>query len=403
MRLGGFALATSRRLDDAGRSLAGAVQRLSSGLRVNGARDDAAGLAIAERLLSRQRGAMVAMRNSHDAMQLVQTADGALGRVNELLQRLRELAVQSANGTLGAGDRALLQKEAAGLVDTIDRIGRSTRFNGTLLLDGSFEKMTLQIGAGADETLVVRKLLDVRAAGLPSTGISYSVNDGIDVSGGDAGAMPVSGLTAMAGGLTVADEDGRAIELGPIAAAKSGSNRLFQVVAAINAKAGETGISAAVEAGSTSGQYKVTLLSDRVIGAGDFGGFSAATTGLDNGSIADGPIRAEPINEVDLRSASAARLALYRYDSAIAEVSKGRARLGAMQARFESVITQLQVQAEAEQAARGRILDADFAAETAQRSRAAIVQQAGVAMLAQANLMPRQVLALLQPRSGAGR
>lgn len=398
---GALALSASRSLDAASTGLARSVQRLSSGLRVNGARDDAAGLAIAERMAARERGSHAAMRNVNDAVSLVQTADAALGQVVGLLQDLRELAVQSANGALADSDRQLLQDAATRMLQGLDSIAGGTKFNGLNLLDGSFEKMALQIGAGDADRLELGRMVDVRAHSLPSTGVAYSVNRGIDTRSGAGGAMPVAGLTAITKGLTVADADNKPVDLGPIAAASSGAQRIDQIVSAINAAAPRTGITATLDSGALPGRVDITFVSDRIIQGGDFGGFSAATTGLDSGSIADGPIRAEPLDEASLLDPASARLAIQRYDKAIAEVLGGRVNLGAMQARFESVLSQLQDTADAEQAARSRILDADFASETAQRARAAMLQQAGMAMLAQANLSPRWVLSLLPPPRGA--
>lgn len=390
-----------RRLDGAQRGMALSIARLSSGLRIQGARDDAAGLAIAERLHAQVRGTGVAIRNANDSISLLQTADGALGRVGELLQRLRELAVQGANASPSASDRALLREEASQLVREIDGIALRTRFNGQPLLDGSFKKLSAQVGADANEVLVVGALVDARPAHLPSLHIAYSINDDIDVSNSAPGppevfgAMPASGLTAIDGGLTVADADGQPIDLGKIAKASSGLQRLGQVVAAINGKTGETGVWATLEAGTTAGHYKVTLIANRNLDAAAFGGFGASVTGLDSGLIASAPIRSEPIDEVDLSTANGAREAIRRYDRAIGQVSQSRAMLGAMQSRFDAAIANLHVSSEQQQAARGRIMDADFAAETAHLARSAILQQAGMAMTAQANQLPAQVLQLL--------
>jgi flagellin len=356
-----------------------------------------------------QRGTAVAARNANDFISLAQATEGVLGQATGMLQRLREIAVQSANGTLQPSDHASLQQEADQLVAEIDRLGKSTQFNGVQLLDGSFEQMTLQIGAGSGDRLKVGKLIDLRATELPTTDVSYSVNDNLFPPALRPTPQPVppvvpplaDSLPAIPGGLTVADADGVPVALGAIGKALTGAQRLGQVAAAINAVSGTTGIWADLSAGTAPGSYKMTLVSNRAIGAGDFGGFSASETGLDSGSIADGPILAEPITEVDLSTSEGARLALPRYDKAIDQVSAARAKLGALQSRFESIVGGLALTDETVQAARGRIVDADYGAEAVERSRSAILQQSGIALMVQANVMPRLVLQLLQaPGSG---
>jgi flagellin len=255
-------------------SLSTSMQRLSSGLRVNSAKDDAAGLAIAERMNAQVRGMNVAMRNANDAISLSQTAEGAIGKIGDALQRMRELAVQSANGSNNEGDRANLDTEFKELQSEVDRLVNGTKFNGTSLFDGSVATFTFQIGANT------------------VTGI-----DTIDIQGTDLTAS-VSGAVS---GLTVGGTDA-------------------------------TGAYAAIDA----------------------------------------------------------------IDVAISQVTTSRALYGAAQNRFETVVTNLQVSAENLTAARSRIMDADFAVETANLSRAQILQQAGNAMVAQANALPQQVLKLLQ-------
>ncbi|MFN7693585.1 MAG: flagellin [Burkholderiales bacterium] len=390
---------SARAVDAAQRELVTAVRRLSSGLRVNSAADDAAGLAISERMLAQLRGNRVAERNAWDGVSLLQTADGALGRVTDMLQRLRELAVQAANGTWTASDLASLSAESKGLINEIDRIGKAAAFNGQLLLDGSFRSLQLQVGANVDQTIRMGPLLDVRAASLPTDGVAFSVNQGIDTRStlpdGSPGAMPVAGLTPIAAGaLTVSDADGQPVALGAIAQATSGAQRLSQVVAAINTKSGQTGISASISRGSGPGIVTVTFASDRAFSDADFGGFSPDTTGI--GSVAPGPLLADPIGSSTLSSLSDAVAAINRYDRAIDQVSASRATVGAMQSRLEAAIAQLQVTQEAQSASVSRILDADMAVESARLSRQQVLQQAGLAMIAQANATDRLVLGLLR-------
>jgi flagellin len=263
-------LNAQRNLTTSQSSLATSMQRLSSGLRVNSAKDDAAGLAIAERMHTQVRGMNVAIRNANDAISLSQTAEGALGKVGDMLQRMRELAVQSANATNGTGDRANLDAEYQQLGTEVVRTLASTKFNGLAIL------------------------------------------------GADAGAQ------------------------------------VFQV----GANAGDT----------------VTVTTTQLDTA-------ASITGATGGNVT---------------TAALAGTALGNIDTALDAINGARATYGAVQNRFESVIANLQVAAENQAAARSRIMDADFAAETANLSRAQILQQAGNAMVAQANQLPQQVLQLLQ-------
>ena len=265
-------LNAQRNLSASQGALSVAMQRLSSGLRVNSAKDDAAGLAIAERMNAQVRGMNVAARNANDGISLAQTAEGALGKIGDAMQRMRELAVQSANGTNNSQDRDNLQSEFQQLNDEVARIVAGTRFNGTVLFDGSSAAFTFQVGAGTDAT----DTLTINTVDLTATVASL-------------GALNISGV--------------------------------------------------------------------------DSTGALAAITALDTGII---------------------------------DTTTARATFGAAQNRFDSVIGSLMVFAENLSAARGRIMDADFAAETAALSRAQILQQAGNAMVAQANQLPQQVLTLLQ-------
>jgi flagellin len=263
-------LNAQRNLTTSQSALATSMQRLSSGLRVNSAKDDAAGLAIAERMNAQVRGMNVAVRNANDAISLSQTAEGALGKVGDMLQRMRELAVQSANATNGTGDRTSLNAEYSQLSAEVVRTLGNAKFNGKAILGADAGSQVFQVGANSGETVTVT------------------------------------------------------------------TTRLDNATSITNATGGNV---------STS---------------------TAASTALGN------------------------------IDTALDAINGERALYGASQNRFESVIGVLQVSAENQAAAAGRIMDADFAAETAALSRAQILQQAGNAMVAQANQLPQQVLQLLQ-------
>ena len=275
-------LNAQRNLSASQSSLMTSMQRLSSGLRVNSAKDDAAGLAIAERMNTQVRGMNVAIRNANDAISLSQTAEGALGKVSDALQRMRELALQSRNASNSSSDKDSLNKEYSELAKEIQRVLGGTTFNSKAILSSDAGTQTFQVGA------------------------NVTTNDTIDVA--------TTNMTALGTITTVAGTGGNPPTLG--------------------------------------------------IG-------SAATT-------------------TDLQTV------VQNIDLAIDTINSERATLGAAQSRFEAVISNLQVSVENQSAARSRIVDADFATETANLSRAQILQQAGNAMVAQANQMPQMVLQLLQ-------
>jgi len=299
-------LNAQRNLSSSQSSLAMSMQRLSSGLRVNSAKDDAAGLAISERMSAQVKGMNVAVRNANDGISLAQTAEGALGNN---LQRMRELAVQSRNATNSAGDRENLQKEFKELQSEIDRTVKSTKFNGTAMFaNGASTQISFQVGAGTDTT------------------------DRITIEGAELGG----GTATAAGSLTTPTNTAGEKEL---------------VATVVSNWDGTNGIS---------------------IG----GGASGSASNVASVSQVDDAINA--------------------IDKALDLVNNKRANFGASQNRFEAVIGNLQTNIENQAAARGRIVDADFATETSNLSRAQILQQAGTAMVAQANQLPQQVLSLLR-------
>jgi len=386
-------LNAQRNLGTSQSSLATSMQRLSSGLRINSAKDDAAGLAIADRMNASVRGLNVAARNANDGISLAQTAEGSLGKVGDMLQRMRELAVQSANATNSADDRKALQAEVTQLRDEIDRIAKGASFNGKKLLDGSFTAATFQVGAGSGENITVGSLADTRASNLSN--VSYAA---LQVPSFNANTVITASTTAIAaGGLTI---DG--IDLGAIAAANSGQERLGQVVEAINRKTSDTGVSAYL-VDNGSGSFAVELLSSKTnatTGVALIPVFAGASFLAINVGFAPPTLvasnAAKGIDTIDVQTDKNAWIAIRKIDSALNQVSSARGTLGAVQSRFENAVGNIQIQAENTTAARGRIMDADFATETANLSRSQILQQAGTAMVAQANQLPQQVLALLR-------
>jgi flagellin len=389
-------LTAQRNLNASQSSLATSMQRLSSGLRVNSAKDDAAGLAIAERMNTQVRGLNVAARNANDGISLAQVAEGALGKVGDMLQRMRELAVQASNATNSAEDRKALQAEVGQLRDEINRIAKTTAFNGAKLLDGSFTASTFQIGANSGETITVAALTDSSAAGL-----SKVVYGSDSITTGTSGQ--VSDLTAITDGSIALTVDGTTYSLGDIAVARSGEERLGQVVEAINRRTADTGVAAFLKANS-DGTYALELRSSELDATGSAvavsaSGFTVANAGFDatDLAIANGAATsAAGIEDLTVATVEDAWLALKQIDDALDQINGARATLGAVQSRFENAVSNIQIQSENTAAARGRIMDADFAAETANLSRAQILQQAGTAMVAQANALPQQVLQLLK-------
>ena len=346
-----------RNLSLSGSQLGTAMQRLSSGLRVNSAKDDAAGLAIAERMNAQSRGLAVAARNANDGISLAQTAEGALGKVGDMLQRMRELAVQASNATNSKTDREALQAEVSQLISEIDRVAKTSEFNGTKLLNGSFAGAVFQVGSGAGDNITVGSLVDSTALSLGSSAKYYKAE---------------------------------ATGFADVAAAG-------EYVSKINAKTADTGVTAYVKfnpveddgAGNiTPAHYSVELMSDKAAPTVEpVGGVNVA---------AFAEVEDQSIATVNVSTQTGAWQALQHIDEAIDSINSSRAELGALQTRFEKSIENIDIMNENISAARGRIVDADFAAETASLSRTQILQQAGTAMVAQANQLSQGVLSLLQ-------
>ncbi|PYE72701.1 flagellin N-terminal helical domain-containing protein, partial [Xylophilus ampelinus] len=234
-------LNAQRNLSSSQSALSTAMQRLSSGLRVNSFKDDAAVGAIAERMNTQIKGLTVASRNANDGISLAQTAEGSLGKVGDMLQRMRELAVQSSNATNSKSDRAALQSETKQLADEIDRVAKTTTFNGSKILDGSFAGGVFQVGANAGENISVGGIANATGAGLSKIQFAQA-----SVAAFDAGTT-VTGFDSKiaAGDISIA-VGGTTVSLGAIAAASSGAERVGQVAAAINAKTADTGVTAFV-------------------------------------------------------------------------------------------------------------------------------------------------------------
>ncbi|MBD9403454.1 flagellin [Comamonas sp. CMM02] len=401
-----------RNLGLSGSTLGTSMQRLSSGLRVNSAKDDAAGLAIAERMNTQTRGLTVAARNANDGISLAQTAEGALGKVGDMLQRMRDLAVQSSNATNSKSDREALQAELSQLRGEVDRVAKTTTFNGSKLLEGSFTGGVFQVGANAGDNITVGALSDVRADKLGTSVYGSGEIVATDVTGatGMFGAGATASMTAADTTISITGAGAGAVAQKVTIKADANmtaEQALGKAVEAINSKTADTGVTAFIEknaAGVNQIQFRATA--DK---AGEVDTIAitysrgADVTGVGGGTlVAAGDIddiaagQEKGIDGIDISTQSGAWEALQRIDKSIDQVSSARAQLGAIQTRFEKSIENIDIQNENITAARGRIIDADFASETANLSRSQILQQAGTAMVAQANQLPQQVLSLLQ-------
>ncbi|WP_427911979.1 flagellin [Ramlibacter sp. MMS24-I3-19] len=379
-------LNTQRNLNTSQASLGTSIQRLSSGLRINSAKDDAAGLAIAERMNAQVRGLNVAARNANDGVSLAQTAEGSLGKVGDMLQRIRELSVQSANATNSATDRTALQAEVSQLRDEIGRVAGNTAFNGTKLLDGSFTAANFQVGANAGETITVASITDARTSQLGSTTFASTT----------LAVGTATNLAAVADGdIKIQGATGAPVSIGPLGTATSSAERLGQIAAGVNNVSGKTGINAYVD--PTTGALTLTSANSIAANAVSVSGGVAALADIGlTTNVAGAAGVTVGIDKLDISSFAGASLAIKQVDSALDQVNGARAMLGALQSRFESAVSNIQIAAENTTAARSRIMDTDFAAETANLTRSQILQQAGNAMLSQANQLPQQVLSLLK-------
>lgn len=458
-----------------------ALQRLSSGLRINSAKDDAAGLAISTRFDAQIRGLTVATRNANDGISLAQTAEGALDEITNNLQRIRELAVQSANATNSSSDRQALNDEVQQRIAEIDRIASQTAFNGLKVLDGNFGTAAFQIGANAGETIAVNLSQGVRAGqvgqiaemeggrvGATSTsgsgtiqigsGTVYTI--GASVAGTAAGQSSESAFakaeairSAGIAGLTVSAKTEAKFTVGNTTGTGAGASyqleingktilnqdqenngvlTVAQIKDAINAASSETGVVATLSGNdltlTAADGRDITI--NQIVAGGAGGGLTAAdadtTLGTTAGATAanrgtltlsssenieikgDGQALGfaqndlviakdtRTLNHVKVDTVDNANDAIKRVDSAMTAVNSLRGSLGAIQNRFESTIANLATTVENMSASQSRILDADFAAETAKMSKAQVLQQAGISVLAQANARPQQVLSLLQ-------
>jgi len=474
-------LNSQRHLGGSQNSLNTSLERLSSGLRINSAKDDAAGLAISERFTTQIRGLNQAARNANDGVSLAQTAEGALGGVTDMLQRMRELSVQSANATNSASDRAALQTEVDQLKQEINRVAQTTSFNGVTLLDGSFTNQDFQVGANANQTVSIASIANATTSVLGATDISSyaQVTTGGGTTGvaGGLSGMSINGVavadtsrdaSAIAGSINAANIEGvsataAATATGSLGAFTTTAGGVYSlsvggvdvmsgVAAGVTAANVDTAIGTAsaaltaagitVSGTAAGGDLAFTNSTGanieviETLGTGaSAGGFTTTVNGMGSvgNAVSQTSYGAVTINstssqgitfsgqaatavqanfaptaagsattnsyvvsQIDISTADGAQIAMQVVDSALTEINGSRADLGALQNRFDAVVSNIGITSENLSAARSRIMDADFAAETAAMTRAQILQQAGVAMVSQANSLPQLALSLLQ-------
>ena len=496
-------LTAQRNLGISQASLNTSINRLSSGLRINSAKDDAAGMAISERFTSQIRGLNQAARNANDGISLAQTAEGAMKAAGDMLQRIRELAVQSANASNSVSDRQALQQEVNQLVAELDRVAQTTEFNGQKLLDGSFGTSQFQVGANANQTIIAatanlrtnvygNNQVSGTAAGGPTAQAAITAANAYATNGVLGGSLVINGalgssqtiavatgahakdiardinqqtqLTGVsatarteaqlvfqtAGSYAITLESDNTPDIKTISfslSAAKGSEGLSAAVQAINEQSSKTGVIASLNkdasaivltnatgntmaigatAAANAGTVEVTKMTGDGKGGASTAGsavtmatnagavavavsgyitldsdksFSATSTTTDAlNSAGGGTLNSDlkKVSELDVTDFAKATHTLKTVDSALSYIAGERAKLGALQSRFETSIASLNITSENMSASRSRILDADFAAETANLSRTQILQQAGTAMVAQANQIPQGVLALLK-------
>ncbi|MDP3480380.1 MAG: flagellin [Desulfoprunum sp.] len=488
-------LNAQRNLSKSQTDLSRSMQRLSSGLRINSAKDDAAGLAISDRMTSQIRGLNQAARNANDGISLAQTAEGALQETTNILQRMRELAIQSANDTNSASDRASLQAEVNQLQQEMSRIANSTSFNGKNVLDGTLNNAQFQVGANANETIAF-SISSAKAADLGNNSLSSdnatanfsiehatsaaaasSANDVITqtltIIGEDTATAAVttadSALTIAAvinaesaiTGVTATARTTATLQTltstGAVSFSLQGTNStavtitatvaaltdLSEISKAINQQSGSTGITASIAnniitltqaegedikisdfygGGVATSQATITVTGSEAggIAIGGSGSLDSTTVGgeltfdsnstfnisssiaasagslFSTGATVANTSSLASIDDVDISTVTGAADAIKSIDGALGTIDSMRGDLGAIQNRFESTIANLSNVSENLSAARSRILDADIAMETSAMTKNNILQQAGVAILAQANQTPQLALQLLQ-------
>ena len=436
-------------LTSSGTTLASALQQLSTGLRVNTAADDAAGYAIAQGMTSQVNGLNQASQNANDGVSLTQTASGAMTEITNDLQTMRDLAVESLNATNSANDRQDLNAQFTQLAADVNNVAANTQFNGVNLLDGSFQGADFQIGANAGQIISVSSIASASTsaignynttagsgaynagvtAGAPNSIIANGDTVTLNIQVGTGTANATAGTTADANA-SAAALAATAISTGPITLTGNAATDLSQVASAINQAIGSSdGIVATVNAGGTaidlSSANGTAEQSVQISVAASTGTFATAVAGGAAGALGDlglgaaqgaatvtnavayavgsdantgltGNATAENLSNTSVTSVDNSNLVLISVDNALQQLATSSAQLGAYQNRFQAAITGLNTDATNLSNAKSSIVDTDYAAATSNLSKAQILQQAGTAMVAQANTIPQNILTLLQ-------
>lgn len=383
-------LNTQRNLNGSSKALDVSMQRLSTGFRINSAKDDAAGLQISNRLTSQVNGLGVAVRNANDGISLAQTAEGALQQSTNILQRMRDLSLQSANGSNSSSERTALNGEMKQLQKELDRISNTTTFGGQKLLDGKFGVKSFQVGASANENISV-------TLGSSSSSSLKGEFYQQTLSATTLAATPADGELNIA----VTTTQGSATVKVAIKATDSSNDVAKKIAAGIGES--NLGVGGFVVAGGDT----INVVSAEDMSSGTRAN-SLTTLTITNGTpspgVTAGTVTAaaataqtnSDVGQLDITTAEGAQKAVLVIDQALQAIDSQRADLGAVQNRFDNTIANLQNISENASAARSRIKDTDFAAETSELSKNQILQQAGTAILAQANQLPQAVLSLLR-------
>ncbi|TFD19064.1 flagellin [Cryobacterium sp. TMT4-10] len=385
---------TYRNLAATQNDMSKSLEKLSSGLRINRASDDAAGLTISEGLKSQVGGLMVASRNAQDGISVVQTAEGSLSEVQSILQRVRDLAVQAGNDSNNTDSRTAIKTEVTALTSELTRIAGSTNFNGTQLLDGKKGSLSFQIGANAGNSsqivvdlskVDVSKVASALTTSSGSSGSAFAISSfsALDGSAAKFKSTTAGGVVTSVTTLALTDATGAAqtsfASVDDYASAL-GRDAAFSANFSVSVTKDTNGAGTGLVVTALNGGTVSTAVAD------------SAAVGLANGGATNAPAAAG----LDFSTAAGAKAAIATIDTQLNYVSTARANLGAVQNRFESVVKTLAVSTENLTAAGSRIRDTDMAAEMVKYTRSSILTQAGTAMLAQANQSNQGVLSLLR-------
>ncbi|SEG74015.1 flagellin [Vibrio hangzhouensis] len=368
------AMTAQRYLNKATGDLNTSMERLSSGHRINSAKDDAAGLQISNRLTAQSRGLDVAMRNANDGISIAQTAEGAMNESTNILQRMRDLALQSSNGTNSDSERQAINEESIALQAELNRIAETTSFGGRRLLNGSFGDASFQIGANSGEAMIMG-LTSIRADDFRMGGTTFTAENGKDKDWAvapDANNLKFEFVT----------KSGEEISIDIFA--KAGDD-IEQLATYINGQSDL--VSASV---GDSGELQIFVAEPDLEGDMSISGNLASELGLNNEGVAT------TVQDIDMTTVTGSQNAISVIDSALKYVDSQRADLGAKQNRLSHSINNLANVQENVDASNSRIKDTDFAKETTELTKNQILQQAGTSILAQAKQLPNSAMSLLQ-------